>query len=455
VTKKNAIGVFASPWDPSKTVMVIFDKDREDGYTPAIILGDWIRKILLSGNVAYFNKTAEKQPPAFKNKYSFEELGYLDRTVRGIGKENLIYRIFIPYNVDPTSADLSLDLTHGPDLDENTSSIAIVLNGYTVASVLPATQSARLEPIQIGLPTKRLRPGINFLRVSFDLHVQHSSCEKAPDSVWATVFNSSTFRLTYQNRSSVPTLNDFPSPFNEYPGATFVVPNQLDVNTLSHVAGLTFTIGAASYYPDQPPKIMTTEKYAKMSSKQGNYILVGLPTENTAIQDVNGYLPQPFKTNANQLQDGYGVFLPTFDSEASTGLMQIINSPWNDNGTVLVLAGTNTQGLDWVWNTILDPKMQGQFSGNLMIVGPKSGITAGSDVPASGSLLFKQTPMVINIPWIGKYLQQQGQSEEAVSIMAIALAGLFTLLALKIAPIISRLEIRFKNHSDNSDKERE
>jgi hypothetical protein len=99
--------------------------------------------------------------------------------------------------------------------------------------------------------------------------------------------------------------------------------------------------------------------------------------------------------------------------------------------------------------------MQGQFSGNLMIVGPKSGITAGSDVPASASLLFKQTPMVINIPLIGKYLQQQGQSEEAVSIMAIALAGLFTLLALKIAPIISRLEIRFKNHSDNSDKERE
>jgi cellulose synthase subunit len=454
-TQKNSIGMFPSPWDASKTVMVIFDKDREDGYTPTTIFGDWIRKVLLSGNVAYIDRTADKKPPSFKNRSSFEELGYLDRTVRGIGNENLIYKIYIPYSIDPTSASVSLQITHNPDLDDKTSSIAVVLNGFTVASILPATQGGAATPVRVSLPAKRFRPGINFLRISFDLHVPYTTCERTPSSVWATVFNNSTFELTSQPRNSVPTLRDFPAAFTEYPGATFVVPDQLDLPTLTRVANLTFTIGSSSIYPGQPPRVSTAEKYAAAKSKLGNYILVGLPIENRAIQDVNQFLPQPFKNRSNQLQEGFGVFLPTTNSNASTGLMQITPSPWDNTGTILVLTGTNGQGLSWVWNTILDPKLRQEFSGNVMIIGPENRIAADSHNAQPVSRRFEQSPMVAKIPLIGKFLQANGQSEESISLIAIALAGLFTLLALKVAPIISRFEIRFKRPTENSSIERE
>jgi len=320
---------------------------------------------------------------------------------------------------------------------------------------LPAAEDSRLEPIRVDLPTKRFLPGINYVRVSFDLHIPYSSCDRAPESVWATIFNSSTLQLTYQNRSSLPVLRDFPAPFNEYPGVTFVVPDRLDVDTLERVSQLAFMIGASAFYTSQPPRVLTAEAYSATNSKGKNYILVGLPSENNAIQEINEYLPQPFKRDTDQLQDGYGVFLPNFDSEAGTGLVQIMPSPWHDEGTVLVLTGTNSLGLDQAWIALLDPDVREKFSGNLMVVGQEIETIANAEVPELTNVHFEQTPMVVKIPLIGKFLQQNGQSEEVISLVAIALAGLFTLIALKVAPVLSRLEVRSKKHPEPSGQERE
>lgn len=454
-TEKNAIGIFSSPWNPSRTVMIIFDKDREDGYTPTLIFGDWIKRVMLSGNVAYFDQTAGKNPPAFKNKYSFEELGYLDRTVRGIGTRNLVYKIHIPYNADPTSASLALQIANSPELDDKTSTISVSLNGFTVASILPDAKNSHLEPIRVDLPTKRLRPGINYLRLSFDLHIPYSRCEKAPESVWATTFNSSTFQLTYRDRKSIPLLEDFPVPFNEYAGVTFVIPDRMNTQTLLHLSQLTFTLGASAFDTGQPPTVLTAHEYSSAKTNHGHHILVGLPSENSAIKAINDFLPQPFKTGSDQLQDGYGVFLPDTASEASIGLVQIMPAPKDNDGIILVVTGTDSQGLNQAWDAMLDPKIREQFAGNIMIAGPEARIATNGDNPALTNVQFEQTPMVVNIPIIGKFLQGNGQLENMVSLAAVALAGLVTLTALKVTPVVSRIEIRLKKHADSSQKEQE
>jgi hypothetical protein len=453
-TEKNAIGIFSSPWDSSKTVMVIFDKDREDGYTPTLIFGDWIKKVLLSGNVAYFDKTAEKAPLPFKKKYTLEELGYLDRTVRGIGIADLVYKVYLPYHIDPTSANLALQISHSPGLDDKTSSISVNLNGFTVASILPATKNSRLEPIRVDLPTKRFRAGINYIRVSFDLHIPYSSCEKAPETVWATIFNSSTLQMTYRNRTTLPTLKDFPAPFNEDPGVTFVIPDTVNTSILEKISHLTFAFGASSLYTNHPPKVLTAGQFTQAKGNDENYFLIGLPLENAAIQNINEYLPQPFKTGSNQLQEGYGVFLPNAASDASLGLVQITPSPWKRDGIILVLSGTSSKGLDWAWNSILKRDVRTRFSGNIMIVGPKDETSSASG--DASTIYFEQTPMVVNIPLIGKFLQQNGQSEQIISLMAIALAGLFTLIMLKVAPVILNFDLRkWRRQSSHSEKEKE
>ena len=434
-TEKDAIAMFPSPSDDGKAVMVISDQNRDDGYTPALVFGDSAKKVLLNGNVAYLDRATLPPPPAFKNIYSFEELGYFDRTVRGIGKENLIYRIYIPYQVDPTTAALILQLSHSPALDTNVSSFSVYLNGFTVASILPSARNAKLDPIHVDLPRNRFHPGINFLRISFDLHLSYNSCERSPESVWATIFNTSSLEMTYRKRTSIPSLKDFPMPFNDYPGFSFVIPNDKDTKTIIHVAQLAFSMGASSAFANQPPGISTTNNYSASKSSQTNLILVGLPSENKAIEEINPFLPQPFTDDLKYLQDGYGVYLPSVDQNASTGLLQIIPSPWAKNGTMLILTGTDSQGMDWAWDVLLDPAMRAKFSGNIMVVGSQK----RTDSPAtetgitkSPEASFQQMPDVTKIPIIGSFLQKAKQAPLITALIAAAIGLLTVLIALKV-----------------------
>ncbi len=86
--------------------MIIGDRNRQDGYTPASVFSDRAKSVLLQGNIAYTDQTPLPEPQPFQNRVSFEELGYLDRTVKGIGQQSLIYSLYIPYDVEPASVKL-------------------------------------------------------------------------------------------------------------------------------------------------------------------------------------------------------------------------------------------------------------------------------------------------------------------------------------------------------------
>ncbi len=456
-TEKDAIAMFPSPWDDSKAAMVISDQNREDGYTPALAFGDPAKKVLLNGSVAYLDKDTLPPAPAFKNDYSFEELGYFDRTVKGIGKENLIYRIYIPYQVDPTTASLILQISHSPELDSKVSSFTIYLNGFTVASILPTDQSANLDPIHVDIPMNRFHPGVNFLRISFDLHLPYASCERSPESVWATIFNSSHIEITYRNRTPIPSLKDFPQPFNDDPGFSFIISNEKDTKDLGRVAQLAFSMGASSIFANQPPGIATATNYNSAKTSQTNLILVGSPLENNAIKEINPLLPQPFTDDLKNLQDGYGVYLPSADQNASTGLLQIIPSPWAKNGTILVLTGTDSQGIDWAWDVLLDPTMRDKFAGNIMVAGSNertNATTIENSKAQHSEISFQQTPDVTKIPIIGVLLQKTQQAPLITALIA-ALAGLLiVLISLKVISS-EKFRIKKNDHSEAEEKEGE
>jgi len=438
---KDYVALFPSPWGIGNTVMIIGDKNRQDGYTPASVFSDHARRILLQGNLAYTDQTPLPEPQPFQNHVSFEELGYLDRTVKGIGQQSLIYSLYIPYDVEPASVKLSLALVHSPDLDVLNSSFTVYLNGFSIAGILPTTQASTGEPVSVGLPAKRFRRGINFIRVAFDLHVPHSSCERALDTVWATVLNSSALEMTYRNRMPIPSLKNFPLPFSDYPGFTYVIPDHYDQKDLEHISQLSFLLGAASYQPNRPPEVMTATNFAQKKTAYPNVILIGLSLQNSVTRSANDLLPQPFVKDKNSLQDGYGVYLPASDTEASLGLMEIMPSPWVKGGTVLVLTGNDLRGLEWTWDVILNPTLQGNFSGNVMVVGSsnRSVSSGGLSISESPQILFQQIADVSNIPIIGLLLQKYGQTFITPILIAVAAA---LLLIIGISWIIRLMETR-------------
>lgn len=435
---KNYVALLPSPWSQGYAVMIIGDQNRQDGFSPASVFSDPARSVLLHGNVAYVDQQTMPQPQPFPNDFSFEDLGYLDRTIRGIGQQNLIYNLYIPYDIDPALVKLNLALVHSPDLDIQNSSFTVYLNGFSIAGILPNARSSTGEPITIGLPAKKFRPGINFIRIRFDLHVPYSSCERAPESVWATVLNTSTMAVTYRNRSPIPSLKNFPLPFNDYPGFVYVIPDQPNQNDLGNISRLSFMIGTSAHLINYPPQAMTASDFMPKKSEFRNAILIGLPLQNSATMSTNDLLPQPFTPDGVSLEEGYGVYLPTSDKDASLGLMQLIPSPWVKGGTVLVLTGNDQQGLDWTWDILLNPTLQNQFAGNLMVVGSANRSQASGVVstPESPSYLFQQIADASNIPIIGPILQKGGKAFLVPALVAVGVALSLIILVLWVIRLV-------------------
>ncbi|HLO32418.1 MAG TPA: cellulose biosynthesis cyclic di-GMP-binding regulatory protein BcsB [Anaerolineales bacterium] len=431
---KDYIAMFPSPWGIGNAVMIIGDRNRQDGFSPASIFSDKARSVLLQGNVAFVDQLAPPAPLPFQNNFSLEDLGYLDRTVRGIGQQNLIYSLYIPYDIEPVLAHLNLELVHAPDLDTLNSSFTVYLNGFSIAGILPTARSSTGEPITISLPAKRFRRGINFIRIAFDLHVPSSSCERALESVWATVLNSSAVEINYRNRIPIPSLKSFPLPFSDYPGSAYVIPDQYSQKDLGYISRLSFMLGTSAYQANRPPEVMTATSFAHKKAEYSNVILVGLPSVNSVTRNTNDLLPQPFAKDGDSLEENYGVYLPTSNKDASVGLMQIIPSPWKKGGTVLVLTGTDQEGLDWTWDVILNPALRGSFGGNLMVVGSENRIdtTGPTSVQENPQAWFQQVADASNIPVIGPILQKSGKLFPVPALIAIGVALLVVICALWI-----------------------
>ncbi|HEX6033675.1 MAG TPA: cellulose biosynthesis cyclic di-GMP-binding regulatory protein BcsB, partial [Anaerolineales bacterium] len=355
------VGLFPSPWGVGNAVMIIGDRDRGDGFVPVTVFSDPTRRILLHGNIAYVDQQPAASVDPFRKKFSFEDLGYLDRTVRGVGQHSLIYRLYLPYDVEPVLAKLKLDLFHSPNLDIENSSFTVNLNGYSIAAIVPDARGSNGDPITIGLPAKRFRRGLNFIRVTFDLRGSRSSCEHSLESIWGTILSSSTIETTYRTRTPTPSLQHFPLPFSDPPGSLLVIPDQFQNNDLAHISQLSFMIGATAHQPHRPPEVITAASFRPKDKKHRNVILVGAPRENPVTGSINDLLPQPFSADGHALQEGYGIQLPTADRDASLGLLEILPSPWVRGGTVLVVTGNDAQGLEWTWQALLDPALRDRF----------------------------------------------------------------------------------------------
>lgn len=437
---QNFIAMFTSPWTEGRAVLIIGDKDRRDGFSPASVFGDPTRRVLLRGNIAYLEDGYVPAASAsFQAESTFEEMGYNDRSVRGIGQQDLIYRFYLPYNIDPLTVNMSLTMGHTPDLDTKSSSITIYLNGYSVAGILPTARSTNPAPIKVDFPAARFRPGVNFIRFSLDLHIPYTSCERAPQSVFATIFNSTTLSLTYRERAPIPSLKNFPLPFSDCPGATFVVPDSAQSGDLMDVSKFAFVLGQSGQIASCTPAVIRASQFSSETYGKNNLVMFGLPVDNPAIMTINNYLPQPFTPDGNAIQKGYGVLLPTSDQTASLGLLQTIVSPWDAEKTILVLTGNDSQGLQWAWDMALDPAVRDQFDGNLMVVGSDKRSNAITPEQQHASQpQFQQTADVSRIPLIGPILQRSASETPIPELIGIWVALLLSAIVSLVAYLIVR-----------------
>ena len=394
--RKDAIEMGASPWDANHAIIVLSDNHPADGMVPTDTLADPVRSVLVRGNLAYADPALPASPPSLPEEMSLKDLGYTDRTVRGLGTKSLIYSLYLPYDVTVSNADISLHMVHSSAIDLSNSTANVYLNGYAIASILLSARSASLEPIEVSIPAERMRVGENFLRITFDFQPVNPTCEDNHESVWATIFNSSNLNILYRERSPLPDLRHYPQPFSDIGGTTIVVPDSLDQERLAYLAQLAARLGQQAHHQATPPRAKFVSEFDPEQLLTTHVILFGIPDENPIIMQVNDSLPLPFARDGKSLQQSFGIYVPDWTQNASFGLLEHIRSPWHAHGTVLVVTGNNAEGLRWASSILIDETAIGSINGNLVIT--------GSDARDVSQRIVTQEAAVMNtLPQIGQW----------------------------------------------------
>jgi len=95
-------------------------------------------------------------------------------------------------------------------------------------------------------------------------------------------------------------------------------------------------------------------------------VIIGQPSTNALVREVNDCLPQPFLQGSDELSQVHNPAIITLDPQRSIGLVQLTASPWNPDKVLLAITGTNMEGMIAAFDLLVN--RTGELRGNLAMI---------------------------------------------------------------------------------------
>ncbi|MBN2047021.1 MAG: cellulose biosynthesis cyclic di-GMP-binding regulatory protein BcsB [Anaerolineaceae bacterium] len=391
-----------TPDNASTAMLVVTGQTDEAILKAAHAIADSNTRAMLSGNLGIIHDVPKPEPNGaqFTQELTFEELGYDDRVASGTIEQTLTYVVNTPFawHQDATIY-LDLRFSHSEILDEEQSSLNILLNGIPAATVLLTEDNINSASEQLPLPARLFELGDNTLTIRANLSLldgyeeESGHCTEREDysEAWVAVYSHSKFIFPTTPDAYVDPDNNYPPPYStqltlaKYPGIfmgaanlstmAFVVGDSPDLISASTIAAVAARIGRFADGENLWPTVVTASN-AKDAEKSTPYqILVGLPTDNKAIADLNDRLPQPFQPGTNEPKAVEGLSRISPAEDAFGFIQAILNE---DEYPRLVITGTNQKGLLWAAQALSDPLTSSRLSGDLVILTGEETMTTAS-----------------------------------------------------------------------------
>lgn len=354
-----------SPWNPNYGIMSITGTDNISlkKAVSAFTLSEF--KSLSDGQVAIIDTIRINPEPADSIDWhhtTFKEMGYADKSVAGLGKHTLSYSLLMPNNLLPTNLKIITWLTHPLFHDNDRSQITLFINHVKQSSLWLSHDASSWR---VKIPDDALKPGANRLDYIIDLHLADERCNRQNyEQAWATIHAESIVETSFQNRFPQATLSEFPVPFG--PDFTVVLPSTLSQNDIKQLTKLFFNLGVI--YQDKPQQIdiRASDQVDESFIRQHNTILIGTPTSNPWVKSLLNDVPVAINDH-ERIFNSANTFIKMTDT-SSVGLLELVQSPWNEHYAMLLVTGNNDKGLSSAIETFMDNKKRQTLDGNIAII---------------------------------------------------------------------------------------
>jgi hypothetical protein len=366
-----------SPWNEFRLVLVVSGLDDEGLAKASNALNRQANFLGMRGPVAVvIDLLPLAKPTAPKiSTVTLADLGYVDEITYGATPKEYSFDFTLPlgWRLEETPI-FALKFAHADILDPNESVIDVKFNGMPVSSALLDDSNASEGELLIPLPTHKLKNGRNRLEVTVQMRLAGGDpCLNAADRrAWTVISSASEISLPYDTVNLLPDLGFFPYPFSQNSGfdqTVFVLPDEASSESISQLVQLAARLGSATAAQQIAVEATYAAEVDEAMRDNHHLIVLGRPTQNSLLREINAHLPQPFITNSDLLEPlkvDSVAFLA--DPNRAAGLLEIAPSPWDDKFSVLVIAGTTDQGVDLAVQTLLDKTAV--LEGNLAVVEP-------------------------------------------------------------------------------------
>lgn len=331
-----------------------------------------------SGQLVVIGAT-NQTPPLSENvpeAFTLESLNFDDTTFYGVGTQHVTANFYVPadWSIEP-GASVDLAYMHSASLDPVLSGLTVELNGEPIGS-LPLNQEGVGERrVLMSLPVSEIVPGERN-RLTFEATTELPEKCVSPTTrvAWVRILKSSTIYLPHAiapDRAGLNLESNIISIFSsrfDLSDLWISIPEQPSAEELAGMAQVAWLLGGTSSGYGFSPQVSVGAIADQDALDKFNVIVVGLPSANPLIAELNPQLPQPFTLENDSLEPSVGNVTYRLPDNYSLGVIQLLPAPWNPNQAIAAISGTNQQGIGWALTAFTDGELLYSITGNLTFV---------------------------------------------------------------------------------------
>ena len=369
------IQLLPSPRQFDKAILLVTGLTDEAVYKAGRALGTQTDLLSMTGQVALIQDVFEDEslPLTLPQSFTFADLGYEDRLITGVASQNIPYRFTLPLNWQLIpEAEVRLNFSHSALLDPTRSSVTLNLNNTPIATVALDQTNGMTGELRALLPLDRMRVGrSNTLVVGIELSPQNPCLDAGSSQSWINLKASSSIHVPHR-LSEGPYLFDLdflPAPFStnlDLHDVVFALPEHPSTVEYDAAVKIVSYLGAGSSATNFKPRALLGYP-AGVDLSASHLIMVGRPSRNLLLQEVNESLPQPFIPGTDNIRPQVNKIVFRLPENLELGYLQLVTSNWSQAHALLAVTGTSDLSLDWAAQAVVQQDKNERLRGDLAV----------------------------------------------------------------------------------------
>jgi cellulose synthase operon protein B len=438
------IQMAVSPWNPARVVLYAGGNTDAGVVKAAQAVSTGLIQPGSQPNLAIISdvSTAVQTPSELEDR-TFASLGYPTRTVNGYGYSTLDYNFFIaPGQVVDEGAYLNLVYAHSALLDFDNSSLVVSLNDQRIGSErFTEETSKQTNTVKINLPPSAMRTGDNRLSIQVDLVPLDFCSQNINNSLWFTVSNASLIHLPLIPSdvgipSALLSLGLYNIPFLSSPTLDKVgfVLDPSEPDSWNIAASLAAELGRKSGGKVLGPEVVFGAAVTDTFLQSHDLIVIGRPSQLPVVAKMAEAMPAPFDENSDQASERNMAITYRLEPSASIGYIELFNSPFDSNHTVMTVLGSTKEGLGWSGNALKLPALRSKLAGNFAVINREQILTTDTRIGLisnlSATAIPGAIPSVVSLPASAAVISRPKWILPAIIIFTLLIIGLLIFLVI-------------------------